>query len=283
MRPDAFPGHRNRFDVSPRVGWRALMISFLFMALFAPLLAPYNPAALDLVHRLAAPDSTIGSGPTNWARHPLACDLGGSAVTNRGRLGGKGSRSCSDLFLAVSLLLRALARCDHHTFLMNGVSRVARDSARIAFVAFLGPGLLNLILALSIGGWVGYARLVRAQVLPCASGVCRSRPRRRGQRFSHLHAAYFAEHPAATHRAGGHRHGGSGAGRSDYELSGPRRSAPGGELGIDAQRCAPVSIRRAASVVFPAIAVIAVRALVQFSRRRAGAIPRSRTRIAVGL
>jgi len=35
----------------------------------------------------------------------------------------------------------------------------------IAFVAFLGPGLWNVILALSIGGWVGYARLVRAQVL----------------------------------------------------------------------------------------------------------------------
>src|SRR5205823_6916735 len=35
----------------------------------------------------------------------------------------------------------------------------------IAFVAFRGPGILNLILALSLGGWVGYARLVRAQVL----------------------------------------------------------------------------------------------------------------------
>src|SRR6202008_3614415 len=35
----------------------------------------------------------------------------------------------------------------------------------IAFVAFLGPGIFNLIFALSIGGWVGYARLVRAQVL----------------------------------------------------------------------------------------------------------------------
>jgi len=35
----------------------------------------------------------------------------------------------------------------------------------IAFVAFLGPGLFNLILALSITGWVGYARLVRAQVM----------------------------------------------------------------------------------------------------------------------
>jgi peptide/nickel transport system permease protein len=35
----------------------------------------------------------------------------------------------------------------------------------ISFVAFMGPGIGNLILALVIGGWVGYARLVRAQVL----------------------------------------------------------------------------------------------------------------------
>jgi peptide/nickel transport system permease protein len=35
----------------------------------------------------------------------------------------------------------------------------------IALVAVLGPSLLNVVLALSSIGWVGYARLVRAQVL----------------------------------------------------------------------------------------------------------------------
>ncbi|HMO82284.1 MAG TPA: ABC transporter permease [Pyrinomonadaceae bacterium] len=35
----------------------------------------------------------------------------------------------------------------------------------IAFVAFLGPGLEKLILALCIIGWVGYARVMRGQVL----------------------------------------------------------------------------------------------------------------------
>ncbi|HKP13078.1 MAG TPA: ABC transporter permease [Blastocatellia bacterium] len=35
----------------------------------------------------------------------------------------------------------------------------------IAMVAFLGPSLKNLIIALSVIGWVGYARLMRAQVL----------------------------------------------------------------------------------------------------------------------
>jgi peptide/nickel transport system permease protein len=35
----------------------------------------------------------------------------------------------------------------------------------LAFAAFLGPGFTNLVLALAIGGWAGYARLVRAQVM----------------------------------------------------------------------------------------------------------------------
>jgi peptide/nickel transport system permease protein len=35
----------------------------------------------------------------------------------------------------------------------------------IALVAVLGPSLANVILALSLIGWVGYARLVRGQVL----------------------------------------------------------------------------------------------------------------------
>jgi len=50
-------------------------------------------------------------------------------------------------------------------FVMNAFLALPGILLAIAFVAFLGPGLLNLVLALSIGGWVGYARLVRAQVL----------------------------------------------------------------------------------------------------------------------
>src|SRR5258706_10930259 len=49
--------------------------------------------------------------------------------------------------------------------LMNAFLSFPGILLAIAFVAFLGPGIFNLILALSFGGWVGYARLVRAQVL----------------------------------------------------------------------------------------------------------------------
>jgi peptide/nickel transport system permease protein len=35
----------------------------------------------------------------------------------------------------------------------------------LAFVAFLGPGIGKLILALSLTGWIGYARLIRGEIL----------------------------------------------------------------------------------------------------------------------
>ncbi|MGB6974980.1 MAG: ABC transporter permease [Terracidiphilus sp.] len=51
------------------------------------------------------------------------------------------------------------------TFAMNTFLALPGILLAIAFAAFLGPGFTNLVLALSIGGWAGYARLVRAQVL----------------------------------------------------------------------------------------------------------------------
>jgi len=35
----------------------------------------------------------------------------------------------------------------------------------VAIVAVLGPSLVNVLFALTIIGWVGYARLIRGQVL----------------------------------------------------------------------------------------------------------------------
>ena len=49
--------------------------------------------------------------------------------------------------------------------LMNAFLSFPGILLAIAFVAFRGPGVFNLVLALSLGGWVGYARLVRGQVL----------------------------------------------------------------------------------------------------------------------
>ncbi len=69
----------------------------------------------------------------------------------------------------------------------------------IAFVAFMGPGLGNVILALAISGWVGYARLVRAQVYGGeGAGVCGGGSSVGGFGFARDGATYSAEYSAAA-------------------------------------------------------------------------------------
>ena len=74
--------------------------------------------------------------------------------------------------LATGLIIGSIAGyygggIDHfvNVVLMNAFLSCPGILIAIAFVAFRGPGIFNLVLALSLGGWVGYARLVRAQVI----------------------------------------------------------------------------------------------------------------------
>ena len=143
-----------------------LLIGFLLAALFAPLLAPHDPAAIDLNHRLMAPS----------ASHWLGADELGRDILSRILYGARLSLSIAVSVVACSLGLGIVfggiaGYCGGvidtviNTFAMNAFMAMPGILLAIAFVAFLGPGMINLILALSIGGWVGYARLVRAQVL----------------------------------------------------------------------------------------------------------------------
>lgn len=144
----------------------ALLILFSVMAVFAPLLAPADPSALDLAHRLAPPSFAHWLGTDELGRDIL------SRVVWGARLSLTVAVSVVALSFVLGLILGGLAGyyggwidVTVNTFLMNAFLSLPGILLAIAFVAFLGPGLLNLILALSIGGWVGYARLVRAQVL----------------------------------------------------------------------------------------------------------------------
>ncbi len=143
-----------------------LLLLFTFTALFGPALAPFSPAALNLDHRLAAPAAPHLFGTDELGRDILSRILFGARVSLIVAV------SVVALSLALGLIAGALA--GFYGGLTDTVLNVYVNNAflalpgillAIAFVAFLGPGLLNLILALSISGWVGYARLVRAQVM----------------------------------------------------------------------------------------------------------------------
>lgn len=143
-----------------------LLIIFTIAALTAPWLAPHDPSALDLNNRLASPSH----------QHWFGTDELGRDILSRTLFGARLSLTVAVCVVAFSLSLGLIAGgiagyygrwidTTLNIFVMNAFLALPGLLLAIAFVAFLGPGLWNLILALSIGGWVGYARLVRAQVL----------------------------------------------------------------------------------------------------------------------
>jgi peptide/nickel transport system permease protein len=143
-----------------------LLILFAVLALFAPWIAPASPAAIDLMHRLAPPSAAHWFGTDQLGRDILSRIIFGA------RLSLTVAVSVVGLSLSIGIILGGISGYYGggidtvlNIFAMNAFMALPGILLAIAFVAFLGPGLTNLILALSIGGWVGYARLVRGQVL----------------------------------------------------------------------------------------------------------------------
>jgi peptide/nickel transport system permease protein len=143
-----------------------LLAGFVICGLAAPWLAPYNPAAIDLLHRLEGPSSAHWAGTDELGRDTLARLLWGA------RLSLAVSVSVVAVSLALGLAVGGVAGylggwvdTALTTFAMNTFQALPGILLAIAFAAFLGPGFTNLVLALAIGGWAGYARLVRAQVM----------------------------------------------------------------------------------------------------------------------
>jgi peptide/nickel transport system permease protein len=142
------------------------LAAFVVGGVAAPWLAPSNPAAIDLLHRLESPSITHWAGTDELGRDTLSRLLWGARI----------SLTVSTTVVAVSLALGlAIGGLAGYlggwidtaltSFAMNTFLALPGILLAIAFAAFLGPGFSNLVLALAIGGWAGYARLVRAQVM----------------------------------------------------------------------------------------------------------------------
>jgi len=143
-----------------------LVVLFVACAIFAPWLAPQDPAFIDLPNRLAPPSAHHLCGTDELGRDILSRLIWGARIS----MFVGSSVVIGSLFLG--LIIGSLAGyygggLDRfvNIVLMNAFLSFPGILIAIAFVAFRGPGIFNLILALSLGGWVGYARLVRAQVL----------------------------------------------------------------------------------------------------------------------
>jgi peptide/nickel transport system permease protein len=143
-----------------------LIAVFVILALFGPWIAPQDPAHIDLPSRLMGPSASHWFGTDELGRDILSRIIYGARISMLvGSCVVAASLTLGLVFGSIAGYYGGFLDRFLNVIVMNAFMSFPGILLAIAFVAFLGPGLFNLVLALSIGGWVGYARLVRAQVL----------------------------------------------------------------------------------------------------------------------
>jgi len=147
-----------------KVGVGLVALSLL-AALVGPAATPYDPARQELALRLTSPTTSHPFGLDELGRDILARVLAGARISFLVGL------TVVSVSASVGTLFGALAGY-FGGVLDDLISRVIDTLLAfpglllaIAIVAVLGPSLINVLVALTLIGWVGYARLVRGQVL----------------------------------------------------------------------------------------------------------------------
>ncbi len=147
-----------------RIGLGIIGITVL-AAVLGPWLVPHDPDVQSLAQRLAGP---------SWS-HPLGLDELGRDILARLVSGARISLGVGLTVVSISacvgILVGAVAGYAGGLVdtiigrLMDVLLAFPGILLAIALVAVLGPSLTNVVLALVVIGWVGYARVVRGQVL----------------------------------------------------------------------------------------------------------------------
>ncbi len=142
-----------------------IIATFVFVAIFAPLLTPYNPNAQELEIKLQAPSWEHPFGTDQFGRDILARILYGSRIAMQiiiivtlisgllgvsvGIIAGYFGGALDDILMRVTDMFLAFPRL----------------VLAMAFAAMLGPNLANMIIAISLVNWTPYARIARAEAL----------------------------------------------------------------------------------------------------------------------
>jgi ABC-type dipeptide/oligopeptide/nickel transport system permease subunit len=158
---------RNRLAMASVV----VVLIFVIMAVAAPLIAPQDPNATDLFRRLQPPAWIEGG---DWA-HPLGCDALGRDILSRIIYGARIS-----IFIGVAVIILAtgvgilagLAAGYFRGWVDVVIGRVVDILLgfpylifAIGLMAMMGPGLMNIVLALAYKEWVIPCRVVRGETL----------------------------------------------------------------------------------------------------------------------
>jgi peptide/nickel transport system permease protein len=147
-----------------RVGTFIVIVAIV-AAVLGPLLYPYDPAAQELARRLEAPSLAHPLGLDELGRDILARLLQGARISLLVGIAVVSVSSTVGMFFGSLAGYFGGAVDDVISRVIDVLMAFPGILLAIALVAVLGPSLVNVVLALSIIGWVGYARLVRGQAL----------------------------------------------------------------------------------------------------------------------
>ena len=148
-----------------------VLLLIVASAVFAPWIAPHDPLAVNIRHRLAVP-AWMEGGTT---AHPLGTDQIGRDLLSRMIFGGRVSIvvGVAAVLLSASIgVLLGLAagyvgrRTDWTIMtLVNVMLTFPFVLLALSVIAVLGPSLINMIIVLGVAGWPIYARVVRAETM----------------------------------------------------------------------------------------------------------------------
>ncbi len=147
------------------------ILIIVFAAVFAPLVAPHDPAQQDLLARLLPPAWSDGGS----ASHLLGTDQLGRDTLSRIIYASRISLLVASIVVAVTIVVGTLlglaagyfgGRIDNWIMSVTDAFMAFPGLLLIMSVAaFMGPGLLTIIAALSVRFWTTYARIARGAVL----------------------------------------------------------------------------------------------------------------------
>jgi peptide/nickel transport system permease protein len=146
--------------------WGAgVIIALIFIALLAPLLSRYDPAAIDVSEALMPPSS----------EHPLGTDLLGRDLFSRMVYASRIALLIGFVAVGIAALIGVFLGAVSGYF-GGSVDSVIMRCADImlcfprfflilAVIAVVGPNIFNVMVIIGLTGWMGMARLIRAEVL----------------------------------------------------------------------------------------------------------------------
>ncbi len=142
-----------------------IVLALALIAIFAPLIAPYDPQAIDTFHILEAPSLLHPCGTDSLGRDCLSRLIYGARISLLVGFVAVGIATVVGTFLGAlagfyggfvdGLIMRFvdIMLCFPAIFLI------------MAVIAFLEPSIWNIMIVIGLTGWMGVARLVRAEFL----------------------------------------------------------------------------------------------------------------------